>query len=205
MRLNKPGSWQWRVMLTALLVGVSCSVLATSNAAQGLVVAPPKAIPAHALLNQDARTLTFPTPGKWQLAFFGFTSCPDVCPVTLQKATKVLKLLGAHASELEMVFLSIDSGRDQPEVLKKFVDAHDKRITGLTGPEGAVQAVANEFGVIARRYQGKTALAYRIEHSSFLYLLDPQGRIVMFYPEKIGAEQVATDFVRLSAAVKKSE
>lgn len=163
----------------------------------GFSIEPPKAIKISKLLNQDGKDTPFPEKGKWQLAFFGFTSCPDICPLTMQKAGKVLTLLGDKANNIEAVFLSIDSGRDQPDVVKKFVGAHDKRILGLTGKDGAVQDVANEFGVVARRYQGKKALEYRIEHSSFLYLLDPKGRIVMFYPEKIGADQIVADINRL--------
>lgn len=169
----------------------------TAKEIVGFGIEPPKAIKASTLLNQDGKDTAFPEKGKWQLAFFGFTSCPDVCPLTMQKAGKVLNLLGDNANQIEAVFLSIDSGRDQPDVLKKFVGAHDKRIVGLTGKDGAVQEVANEFGVVARRYQGKKALEYRIEHSSFLYLLNPQGRIVMFYPEKISPEQIVADVSRL--------
>jgi protein SCO1/2 len=186
-----------------ILPGVITAVLALAPAqaadtdAQGLRVEPPKAVTVRTLINQDGQAVRFPAPGKWQLAFFGFTACPDICPVTLQKAAMVLKRLGARAAELEVVFLSIDSDRDQPDVVRKFVAVHDTRIQGLTGAAGAVQEVANEFGVIARRYQGKTALQYRIEHSSFLYLLDPQGRIVIFYPEKIGAANVVADLERL--------
>ena len=186
------------VLLAVTIALLAClPVHAADNDALGLRVEPPKAISVRTLINQDGQAVSFPATGKWQLAIFGFTTCPDICPVTLQKAAVVLKRLGAKAAGLEVVFLSVDSDRDQPDVIKKFVSVHDVRIQGLTGAAGAVQAVANEFGVIARRYQGKTALEYRIEHSSFLYLLDPQGRIVIFYPEKIGAKQVVADLERL--------
>lgn len=90
-------------------------------------------------------------------------------------------------------------------MIRKFVTGHDARIQGLTSEAGAVQATANQSGVIARRYLGKTALSYRIEHSSFLYLLDPQGRIVMLYPEKIGADQVVSDLKRLWDVARKDQ
>jgi protein SCO1/2 len=183
------------VMTIALIACIPAHAVDTDTL--GLRVEPPKAISVRTLINQDGQAVSFPATGKWQLVIFGFTSCPDICPVTLQKAAVVLRRLGAKAADLEVVFLSVDSDRDQPDVVKKFVSVHDARIQGLTGAAGAVQAVANEFGVIARRYQGKTALEYRIEHSSFLYLLDPQGQIVIFYPEKIGAEQVVADLERL--------
>lgn len=167
--------------------------LATDNELHGFRVAPPKPIVPHALVDQDGRSVRFPATGKWQLAFFGFTSCPDICPLTVEKSARVLKRLGPRAADVRAVFLSVDSDRDHPEQVKKFIAVHDPRIQGLTGEAGAVQTVANEFGVIARRYQGKKALDYRIEHSSFLYLLDPQGRIVTLYPAGVSPERIAAD------------
>lgn len=179
--------------VVALQVWLCGAAVAQDNEPHGFRVAPPKPIASHQLVDQDGRTVTFPGGGKWQLAFFGFTSCPDVCPVTVQKSAMVLKRLGAHAADVQAVFLSIDSERDHPEQVGKFLSVHDPRILGLTGVAGAVQTVANEFGVIARRYQGKKALDYRIEHSSFLYLLDPQGRIVTLYPAGVSPERIAAD------------
>jgi protein SCO1 len=184
-------------LLASVAAGLWIAPAFADRDTQGLRINPPKAIHARVLINQDGTTVTFPSTGKWQLAFFGFTACPDICPITMHKAAAALQLLGNRASQLEVVFLSIDSERDQPDILKKFVAAQDPRIQGLTGEAGAVQKVANEFGVIARRYQGKTALSYRIEHSSFLYLLDPQGRIVLMYPEKVSPDSVAADLERL--------
>jgi len=189
-------SRSWFLLLVGAVVVPSWfggAATAAENAPHGFRVEPPKEIVRHQLINQDGRTVNFPATGKWQLAFFGFTSCPDVCPVTVEKSAQVLKRLGPRAAAVEAVFLSVDSERDQPEQVKKFVAIHDPRIQGLTGAPGAVQAVANEFGVIARRYQGKKALDYRIEHSSFIYLLDPQGRIVTLYPASVSPERIVAD------------
>jgi protein SCO1/2 len=180
------------VVLVGLMTWSAASSADVSEIA-GMRIEPPKAIHVRTLVNQDGQSVQFPASGRWQLAFFGFTSCPDICPLTVQKSAQVLKYLGPRASAVEMVFLSIDSDRDQPEQVKKFIAPHDPRIQGLTGKAGAVQTVANEFGVIARRYQGKKALDYRIEHSSFLYLLDPQGRIVTLYPAGVSPGRIAAD------------
>ena len=64
---------------------------------------------------------------------------------------------------------------------------------GLTGDVERIQQVANSFGVLTRRFQGKTALAYTLEHSSFLYLIDPQGRVRMMYPATADFQDIATD------------
>jgi len=192
MWLNR--TWLWILIAAAMTANLaSRPVLAADNEPHGFRVEPPKPIVSHELVDQDGHSVSFPATGKWQLAFFGFTSCPDICPLTVEKSARVLKRLGPRAADVRAVFLSVDSDRDHPEQVKKFIAVHDPRIQGLTGAAGAVQTVANEFGVIARRYQGKKALDYRIEHSSFLYLLDPQGRIVTLYPAGVSPERIAAD------------
>ncbi len=180
------------VLFAALLAPAAAAT--TESGMRGLRVEPPKAIRGEALVDHDGRRTRFPlTERKWQLAFFGYTHCPDVCPMTLHKARILLNHLGADAGRLQVLFLSIDTPRDHPEQVKKFVQQHDPRVRGLTGDAAAVQAVANEFGVLTRRFQGKTALSYTLEHSSFLYLLDPQGRVRVIYPGTVEPQDIARD------------
>jgi protein SCO1/2 len=98
---------------------------------------------------------------------------------------------------MQVVFISIDSGRDNPAAMQEFTGKIDDRILGLTGEPEALQTVANEFGVLTRRFQGKTALAYTLEHSSFLYLLDPAGRVRLMYPATADIPAMANDLQRL--------
>lgn len=165
----------------------------------GLPVEPPKAIRAHPLTDHHGQPVNFPsaTDGRWRLVVFGYTHCPDVCPMTLHKTAQLLQELGADGARLQVVFVSIDSARDDTRAMKSFVEQFDTRITGLTGDPEALQAAANEFGVMTRRYQGKTALAYTMVHSSLLYLLDPAAKVRIVYPGSADAEAVAADLRRL--------
>src|SRR4030067_1560757 len=81
--------------------------------------------------------------------------------------------------------------------LRNFIKQCEVRAVGLSGDPEALQAVANEFGVLVRRFQGKTALAYALEHSAFLYLLDPQGRVRLLYPGSAEISGIAADLRRL--------
>lgn len=165
---------------------------------QGLRVEPPRAIAAQPLLDHDGRSMRFPAArAGWQLAFFGYTHCPDVCPITLHKTRMLLDSLGPDAFRLQILFLSVDTTRDDPAAVKQFVTRHDPRILGLTGDVENMQQVANGFGVLTRRFQGKTALAYTLEHSSFLYLIDPQGRVRMMYPATADFQDIASDLRQL--------
>lgn len=188
------GSRAGSVGLVFLLVGHIALASPAQPSWRGLRVEPPRTIAAQALLDHEGKATVFPAArAGWQLAFFGYTHCPDVCPITLHKARMLLDNLGSDASRLQVLFLSIDTTRDDPGQVKQFVTRHDPRIMGLTGDVERIQQVANSFGVLTRRFQGKTALAYTLEHSSFLYLIDPQGRVRMMYPATADFQDIATD------------
>ena len=181
-----------------LVLAVTSPVGANASGRPGLVVDPPRVVQPHNLIDQHAREVRFPPRAEaWQLVVFGYTHCPDVCPMTLHKTALLLKELGADSTRLRVVFISIDSTRDDARAMKEFVEKFDPQITGLTGDAEALQAVANEFDVMTRRFQGKTALAYAMVHSSLLYLLDPAGRVRIVYPGGAGIEGMAADLRRL--------
>jgi protein SCO1/2 len=165
----------------------------------GLPVEPPKTIHAHLLTDHHGRAVNFPSAAdrRWQLVVFGYTHCPDVCPMTLHKISLVLKRLGERAGRVQSVFISIDSARDDAARMKTFVSQFDERILGLGGDPEALQETANEFGVLTRRFQGKTALAYTLTHSSQIYLVDPQARVRMMYPSNAEIEAIVRDLERL--------
>lgn len=183
------------VLVAALVMDAT---LAAPAEFHGLRVEPPKVLRGGLLLDLDARDTAFPLKrDTWQLVFFGYTHCPDICPMTLHKTGLLLKELGPESARVTPVFISIDSGRDNPAALRNFIQQFEVRAVGLSGDPEALQAVASEFGVLVRRFQGKTALAYVFEHSSFLYLLDPQGRVRLLYPGSAEVSGVAADLRRL--------
>lgn len=167
----------------------------------GLAVAPSKRIRPCTLVNQDGADTVFPAVnGRWQIVFFGYTNCPDVCPMTLHKVVQVLDRLGPQAGRLDAYFVSVDSERDKVPEMKAFVRRFDARITGLTADPETLKAVADEFGVLIRRYQGGSAFA-TLQHSSLAYLLDPQGELRRLYPAEATAEGVASELAQLLPAM----
>lgn len=184
--------------MVVLAMAIFTPPLAGASGRKGLPIEPPRVVQPHKLVDQQARDVLFPADaGMWQLVVFGYTHCPDVCPMTLHKTALLLKDLGADSARLRVVFISIDSTRDDTKAMKSFVDKFDTRIVGLTGEPEALQAVANDFGILTRRFQGKTALAYTMVHSSLLYLLDASGRVRMIYPGGIEIEVLTADLRRL--------
>jgi protein SCO1 len=112
--------------------------------------------------------------GKWQLVFFGFSSCPDICPTTLANVTAALGELGPAAGKLQPLLITVDPERDTAPVLKEYLTAFDPRILGLTGTPEQVEKALRSFRVYAskRPLEGGD---YTMDHSAFIYLMDPAG------------------------------
>jgi cytochrome oxidase Cu insertion factor (SCO1/SenC/PrrC family) len=114
--------------------------------------------------------------GTWQLVFFGFTSCPDVCPTTLIEVSAVLEKLGDDAQQVTPLFISVDPERDTPEVMAEYVANFDPRIVGLTGSQEQIKQAAQAFrAYYAKVEQENQPDGYTMDHSAFLYLMDPDG------------------------------
>jgi protein SCO1/2 len=117
--------------------------------------------------------------GKYTLVYFGYTSCPDVCPMTMADVGKALKDLGPKASEVQPLFITVDPKRDTPAVLKSYLAAFSPRLIGLTGQPQQIASVEKEFHVYAsvRKY-GSGPDDYAVDHSSTFYLMGPDGHFI---------------------------
>jgi protein SCO1 len=147
---------------------------------RALATAPVTIGGAFTLKTPDGVTVTDQTyRGKWLLVYFGYTFCPNNCPTTLMDLTTVLENLGGVAAALQVIFITVDPQRDTPEVMRQYTKSFDSRIIGLTGDPQQVAAVAEAYGAyyIARKI-GPGAEDYVIDHSSYIYLMDPGGRFV---------------------------
>jgi len=133
-----------------------------------------------ALTASDGTTVTDETyRGKWLLVFFGYTFCPDLCPTTLNEISLALTKLGVDAEKLQAIFITVDPERDTREVMREYTRAFDPRIAGLTGTPQQIAAVAREYGAYAEpRGAAADAHDYLVDHSTYIYIMDPQGKFV---------------------------
>jgi protein SCO1 len=118
--------------------------------------------------------------GKVVLLGFGFTSCANVCPVTLAVLAQARKKLGAQANQVQVVYITVDPERDNAERLRNYLNAFDKQFVGGTGPPQRLAEVRKAYGVSAEKVI--TGNTYQVAHSSFIYLIDKQGRIRALMP-----------------------
>jgi protein SCO1 len=117
--------------------------------------------------------------GKWVLIYFGYTYCPDACPTALNNISVALEELGPDAGKLQTFFVTVDPQRDTQEVMTDYLKPFDSRILGLTGTKAQIDDVIKEFHlyVSAEKSEGH-GNNYYVSHSSYIYLMDPQGSFV---------------------------
>lgn len=113
--------------------------------------------------------------GKIALLYFGYTHCPDACPLTLAHLHAVMQQLGQGASDIRILFVSVDPSRDTPQVLHKYVKAFDPRIVGLTGTMKQISALARRYRVAFSRGPTRPDGSYDVTHGSAIYFFDREG------------------------------
>jgi protein SCO1/2 len=135
--------------------------------------------------------------GRYMLVYFGYSMCPDVCPTTLAVMADALDKMGAAGKKIVPVFITIDPERDTPKVLAPYVKAFGDQFVGLTGTPAQIAAVEKEYKVYAKKTPLDEAKGlaggYGMDHSSVIYLMGPDGKIVSFYDELIPAAKLEAE------------
>ncbi len=136
--------------------------------------------------------------GRPVLLFFGYTNCPDICPTTLGEWKQVKARLGDSAGQVAFVFVGVDSKRDTPAAMARFVRKFDPAFVGLSGDEGAIRAAGKEFGLYFQPHAAGTSHGGDlVDHSSASYLIDPDGRLQMVYSYGVPADVISGDIRKL--------
>jgi protein SCO1 len=159
-----------------------------------LIIAAPVTIGGpFTLTATDGTTVTDGTyKGKWLLVYFGYTSCPNTCPTMLMEIGTALATLGADAGKLQPLFITVDPQRDTAELLREYLQSFDPRIIGLTGTPKQIADAAQEYGVYYAPHRiGAGAEDYVIDHSSYLYLMDPRGSYAQGFDADTSGDRIA--------------
>lgn len=144
----------------------------------------------------DTRTLR----GKVVLLNFGFTSCPDVCPLVLARLRQVVKALGANAGDVQVLFVSFDPARDRLPGLKAYVEHFHPDFIGATGTDAEIATVAARYGVVYLRENTGSAAGYGFAHSDYIYLIDSAGHVRKLYDSHTRTDEITADVRLLQAA-----
>jgi protein SCO1 len=185
-------------LATAVLtLGIAVARLGAQSQADNAAVAVPGMGGHFTLLTAEGNAVTEGSfPGKWLLVYFGYTFCPDACPTAMNALGVTLDELGPLAAEVQPIFITVDPERDTPQVVADYVKAFDPRIVGLSGTPEQIAAAAKEFRVY---YQVRPLGSdeYAIDHSSFIYVIDPQGRVVELLTGNLPGHSMAEELRRL--------
>ncbi|WP_244923129.1 SCO family protein [Stakelama pacifica] len=150
------------------------------------------------LIDQQGKTVRASDfAGKYRIVYFGYTYCPDVCPVDMQNIGGGMAKLRPTdpdlARKVAVIFISLDPERDTPDVVGKFVSAFGPDIIGLTGSAKAIDAAAKEYKVFYKKAQPEGASGYLINHSNAAYLMGPQGEPIALLSADESPQAVADE------------
>jgi protein SCO1 len=151
------------------------------------------------LLDPDGNVRTLADfKGKIVLMFFGYTQCPDVCPTTLTEMQQVMTILGPQSDKVQVLFVTVDPGRDTATILKQYVPAFDPRFLGLRPTDdAALEKVAKDFKIYYKKVPGTSPGSYTIDHTAGSYAFDPDGRLRLYIKHAQGPETLAHDLKEL--------
>jgi protein SCO1/2 len=135
--------------------------------------------------------------GKLVLLYFGYTSCPGICPTTLANVAQVLHRLGSRANQVQLLMVSVDPERDTPDRLAAYVPRFHPSFIGLTGSAADIAAVAPLFGIYYEKQEGTTATDYLVGHSTTLMVIDQQGIMRFIIPFDTAVPDMAADVAAL--------
>jgi protein SCO1/2 len=208
MKENPPSGGLRRLRL-GLWLGVAAMVVFVGASLTWRIISP-SGLPApsftgeadirsdFSLIDHTGRAVTgVDFAGRWQLVFFGFTHCPDICPTTLAYMANVMDLLGDRADRVAPLFVTVDPARDTVPVMAEFVSAFHPRLIGLTGTEAQVAEAAQNFLVYYERMDDTSAPdGYLMAHSGYVYLMRPDGKFeAVFQESRQSSEALAEEIL----------
>lgn len=165
----------------------------------------PVPLPAFALRKAEGSLTNADLLGRWTLIDFGYTFCPDICPTTLAtlKDVKARVAANGHAAP-HVIFVSVDPTRDTTERLRDYVRFFDPAFVGATGDDAALAPLAKHLGVHYERHDGHGEPHYVVDHSTGIYLIDPQGRLKATFSWPHDPAQMVDDYAQLTSGGRAS-
>ncbi len=181
------------MLMILLLTGMACS---PAYEYRGSQLNPPVPIPDFELMADNGQPFRMSKSNSdITLVYFGYTFCPDVCPLTMVDVRDALAQLDPPERErVQVIFISVDPERDTPEVLDRYLSAFDPTFIGLTDDFEKIQEVMKPFGAFAEKEEVENSAAgYLVGHSAWLYLLNANHEILVTYPFGFEPEDISSD------------
>jgi protein SCO1/2 len=137
---------------------------------------------------------------KILVVFFGYTSCPDICPLTLSHLSQAFREMEEDGERIQLLLITVDPARDTPARLHQYLESFHPSFLGLTGTEEDIREVADAFGAFFARNGGGEA--YTVDHTARTFVIDPSGRIPLTFPITATPREMARDLALLLQEVR---
>lgn len=131
--------------------------------------------------------------GKIVMVFFGYTSCPDVCPTTMAELNQALGEMGEDAEQVQVLYVTVDPDRDTPERVQEYVNHFNSSFIGLSGSEAELGKVWNDYGVYRSIVEGTSAAGYLVDHTARVTVIDQQGNLRISFPFDTPVSDIVND------------
>jgi len=165
---------------------------------KGSIISPVAPAADFALLMPDRATFRLSEArGQVVLIFFGYTHCPDECPMTLAEFRQIIRRLGARSQEVTFLLITVDPEEDTPQVLGEYTAQFDPSIIGLTGDLPVLEQVWQAYGVIREADESNEATDPMVAHTSLIYGIDKRGNLRLTYPFGFETESILQDIEHL--------
>lgn len=193
------------VAIVAIVLGTwtSYSLMVPSSAPRVATILPaPTGLPDFSLLDHHGQPVDRDVfKGQWDLVFFGFTNCPDICPLTLQVLASARQKLAEAGEALlpRIVLVSVDPERDTPELMARYVSYFDERNLGITGELAEIRKLTDGLGIFFEKAAGRNG-NYSVDHSSVVLLLNPSGEMHALFTAPHDADNFVHDLPIIMAA-----
>lgn len=201
-------SQKWLLVLCVLGAGalgawwaahLQSGAQARAALAHGTALTPPRPLSTLALIDESGQPFgEARLRGHWSIVYFGFTSCPMICPTTMAMLKDVARDLAAlpAGQQPQVLLITVDPDTDTPEVIGRYVRTFNPAFHGLTGARTALDDAARQFSVAHQR----SGAGGSIDHSSTVYVVDPEGALAAVFTSPQTAAGIAADYRRLAGA-----
>lgn len=178
------------ILFIAILFGYQSLLPPQMN---GSAIEPPVAVDNFTLRSGSGEVTLSQFRGKYIILYFGYTSCPDVCPTTLSGLREALSRLGDKAEQFQVIFVSVDPGRDSPEYASTYASRFNPSFLGLTGSQEEIDIVTKQFGIFYQLNPPDESGFYTVDHTASALVLDRNGNLTLTWPYGLQPDQLEED------------
>lgn len=159
----------------------------------GSAIDPPAPVGDFTLQSGSGPVFLSQFQGRYVILYFGYTSCPDVCPTTLAALREALSRLDEKADQFQTIFISVDPQRDTPEYASVYASRFNPAFLGLSGSEAQIEAVAAQFGIFYQINPPDDGGFYTVDHTASVLVLDRDGSLILTWPYGLQPDQIEED------------